>query len=167
MKKVVDNAVFDLMDALRSPVLTHAQAWADVIPERMLKLIPAARLVNLIQSKETASDVEVVVFIYTRTMEAPMSSEWVDIYTHMSCKVLEQYFKEDHWKEVNAPRTISDYEINYYLKPLQKWIYERRRKALKERMKVKTESPRPVTCVADETEILPDIIDGHYALWNT
>ena len=167
MKKAIDRAVFDLMDALRSPILTHAQIWADTIPERMLKIIPVARLANFIQDKQMASDPEVVVFICTRTFESPMSREWVDIYTHMCCKVLEQYFKEDQWDNVIAPRTLSDYEKGYYLNPLRKWIYQCRRKVLKERMKVETKALKPVVCTVSEAEVIPNIIAGHYALWDT
>jgi len=124
-------------------------------------------LANLIQDKQIASDPEVVVFIYTRIFEAPITREWVDIYTHICCKVLEQYFGEDQWENVDAPRTISDYEKGYYLKPLQEWIYQRRRKVLKERMKAEAKTPEPVVNTVSEAEVIPNIVDGHYALWNS
>ena len=38
-KKRSESYVFDLVDALRAPILTHCTAWADTIPERLLKVI--------------------------------------------------------------------------------------------------------------------------------
>ena len=143
--QVRDKFTFELMDALRSPILTHSQAWADCIPKRLLDLITPARLIAQIQGKEMATMPEVVAYIMTATMEFPMHGEWVDIFTHCSCTVAEQYWKEDHWDAVQAPRELSDYHLKQFFWPLQKWIYERRRKILKQRMK-------------DERVIQPELI---------
>ena len=134
MKKP-DDYIFDLLDALRSPILTHAAAWSDCIPERLLKIIPLARLKSLMLHEEMASYAECTAFIMTRSMEAPMDSSWTDIYTHVSCQVCEEYFREDHWEAVKAPRELTDYQKNYELNPLRRHIYEKRRKILKERLK--------------------------------
>ena len=85
--------------------------------------------------EETATDPEALAFIYTRTLEAPMSSEWTGIYTHLGCKVCEQYWNEDKWDIVGASKDLSEYDTNYYLKPLKRFIYEKRRKILKGEMK--------------------------------
>jgi len=148
------------MDALESPILTHSQAWADTIPQRLLAQVTVARLANMVQKKETATDVEVAIFIYTRSLEAPMSSEWADIYFHITCKVLEQYFGENHWDDIKAPKDLDDYSINYLLGPLRKHIYEKRRKILKQRMK------EAETTKSASTE-KPGIVDGHYTLWDS
>lgn len=133
--KKTDDYVFDIMDALRAPVLTHCQAWADTIPKRLLQIIPTARLASLLMKEQTATDPETLAFIYTRTLEAPMSREWTDIYTYLGCKVCEEYWKEDRWDVVGAPREIEEYDMNYFLKPLKKKIYEKRRQILKDGMK--------------------------------
>jgi len=133
--KVVEDGVFDLVDALSSPVLTHAQTWADCIPDRLIKIVPMARLKSLLLQEKFASLAETCAFIMTRTMEAPMSSEWVNIYTYVSCKVCEEWWNEDHWKDGIAPDNLTDYENKYLLMPLRLWIYDRRRKVLKGRLK--------------------------------
>jgi len=161
--KIIDSYIFDLMDALRSPVLTHAIAWADTIPERLLKVIPIARLKNLMLRKETATDPEALAFIYTRTLEAPMAKEWVDIYAHLTCKVAEEYWKENHWEVFTTSREISKYDMNYFLKPLKKHIYDRRRKILKERMK--TSLKKPVTQEEKADPVTPVIVDAQLLLF--
>jgi len=161
--KIIDSCIFDLMDALRSPVLTHSIAWADTIPERLLKVIPIARLKSLLLKEETATDPEALAFIYTRTLESPMTNEWVDIYTHLSCKVCEEYWKENHWESVSAPKELSDYNLNYLLKPLRKHIYDRRRKILKERMKASLK--KPVTQEEKADPVTPVVIDAQLSLF--
>lgn len=147
--KEVGDSIFDLVDALRSPVLTHSEAWKDLIPERILHTIPIARMAYLVQKKEYATEEEAVVFIMTRAFESPMTSEWTDIYTHLSCKVLERHFKEDHWDDVMAPRELDDYSRNYLLNPILKHIYQKRRMILKNRLKTSLKE-QPEAIIQDE-----------------
>lgn len=130
-----DKFTFHFMDVLSAPILTFSQSWADSIPARLKHIILPERLLYAMQDKELAGDAECVAYIMTRTYESPMSSDWVDIYTHLSCKVAQEHWNQDCWESVSAPKELTDYQKNYLLLPLRKWIYERRRKALKERMK--------------------------------
>ena len=147
--------VFELMDALKSPVLTHAQSWADCIPQRILDIIPIARLKSLMLKEELATYPEVSAFIMTRCMEAPMDNEWTEIYLHVSCKVCEDYFNEDHWKELNAKKELSDYENKYHLLPLRRHIYEKRRQILKQRMKDMSISEKEYEGLKNEVQTNP------------
>lgn len=126
--------VFDLMDVLSSPVLTFDTSWADLIPARLLKQVTLARIIALRKNECLATYLECVIYIYTRSMEAPMSSEWVDIYTHVSCQTLQDWFGEDHWNETKAPKKLSEWLMSK-LNRLRQFIYERRRKILKERLR--------------------------------
>lgn len=125
---------FDILDALQAPILTHAATWADSIPERLIKTIPMARMLHLMQKKEYATLEEATAFLITRTYEAPMTSEWADIYVHCACITCERNFNEDHFEKVHASRKLTDYQERYLLNPLLKWIYEKRRKHLKSRI---------------------------------
>lgn len=125
---------FDLLDALQAPVLTFTQMWADTIPQRLLDKVPFARLIMLRKNVDYCSLLEALIYIYTRTFESPMGTDWVNIYTNISCKVLQQYFNEDHWEEIQAPKNLNNYE-KQLLMELRRWIYSKRRKILKERLK--------------------------------
>jgi hypothetical protein len=129
------DVAFEFVDALRAPILTHAQAWADCIPARVLQIIVQARLVSLMKQEELATIPETVAFIMTRTFEAPMDHDWTDIYTHLSCTMCRDWFNEDHFEAVKAPKELTDYQTNYLLRPLRKWIWERRRKYVKQQLK--------------------------------
>ena len=148
-----DSGIFDIMDALTAPVLTHAQSWADSIPGRLIKTIPIARMKSLMMKEEFATLPETVAFIMTRTMEAPMNSDWAEIYFHVSCTVCQDYFNEDHWEQIGAHRTLSEYQERHLLMPLRRWIYERRRKVVKERMKAVEHIDAVIDPVQKEPEI--------------
>ena len=144
----IDEQVFNLMDALRSPVLTFSTSWADCLPKRLLDIIPMARLKALIQHEELATYPEVTAYIMTATLEFPMHGEWVNIYTHVSCHVCEMWWGENHWEQVTDRRELSSDEERD-LRMLRQWIYEKRRKTLKERMK--SEKINPKTLIEVET----------------
>ncbi|GEP97682.1 hypothetical protein [Chitinophaga cymbidii] len=141
------DGIFDIMDALTAPILTFSQLWADVIPKRLLKQVPMARMIALMKGQQSATDVECVIYLYTRTHEAPMDRDWVDIYTHLSCRTLEDYFNEDHWNEINAPRELTEW-LQRELNGLREFIYRKRRELLRQRLKVKKNER--------ETEDIPD-----------
>jgi hypothetical protein len=133
-QKTGDGYVFDLVDALSAPILTFSHSWADTIPTRIMDIVPLARMKAMMLKEEIATYVECTAYIYTRTLEAPMDSDWVDIYTHITCKTLEEWFGEDRWKEVNAPKELSEW-LSSKLTDLRRWIYKKRREMLKARIK--------------------------------
>lgn len=142
-----DDSIFDILDALNAPILTFSHLWADTIPNRLLKQVAMARMFSLMKGQQTATDVECVIYIYTRTLEAPMDNDWVDIYTHLSCRVLETNFNEERWKEVGAPRKLTEWQ-QQKLSGLRQFIYKKRREVVKQRLKAeKTERK--------ENDILP------------
>lgn len=129
-----DDAVFDIIDALTAPILTFSESWADTIPSRLLNLVSIERMAGIIKRHTYATDVECVIYIYTRTLEAPMPSDWTDIYTHLSCKVCERHFNENHWEEVNAPKELTDWLISQ-LNQLRNFIFVKRREVVKQRLR--------------------------------
>lgn len=132
-----EDQVFNLLDALRSPVITFTTTWSESIPKRIFDIIPMARLQALSLHEELATIPEVAAYLITRTFESPMTSEWVNIYTWSCCHVCEKYFNEDHWKLVTDRKTLGPDEQRY-LKDLRRWIYAKRRNALKEKIKRET-----------------------------
>jgi|SRR6187399_860153 hypothetical protein len=129
-KRQTEKFVFEFMDMLSAPILTHSIAWKDAIPQRLIKEITLYRLIAGMQKEELATLPETVAFIMTRSFDAPMDHDWTDIYTHVSCTVCEQCWGEDHWEHVKAPRILNQYQAGM-LKHLRQWIYRRRRMHVK------------------------------------
>ncbi|NDV15740.1 hypothetical protein GO009_06845 [Muricauda sp. TY007] len=74
-----------------------------------------------------------------RTLEAPVPTEWVNIYTWCGlqyAKTFKHAGQLEAMVEI-APEKLSSYEETL-LKRLRIWIYDKRRKALKERLKADT-----------------------------
>ena len=132
-----DDGVFDILDALTAPILTFSQLWADVIPQRLLAQIPLSRMISLMKGQQSANDLECVIYLYTRTLEAPIDRDWVDIYTHISCQTLQDYFNEDHWEDVKAPRELTEWQLQQ-LNKLRQFIYIKRRKFLSPKNNIET-----------------------------
>lgn len=157
-KRQHDDFVFTFMDVLTAPVITHCASWADCIPKRLLDIITMARLIGLKEKEELACFPEVTAFMYTATHEAPISLEWAQIYLHVSCTVTQQWFNEDHWDKVNAPRQLDESQTRK-LTDLRRFIYNKRRQYVKYRLKTeqkeetltKTTTPTPPKLTSQQT----------------
>lgn len=146
-KKRDNDFVINFMDCLTSPIIVFKSAWQDVIPKDLLKNIKLSRLLCSMQHEEMASLTEALAYMMPRTYEAPMSTEWVNIYTWLGLQYASQFKNNNQlgaMKEI-APKELSEYEMGL-LSNLRRWIYDKRRKALKEKLKEAKKS---------ETNILP------------
>ena len=135
-KKQTDDFVFNFMDCLTSPIILFKSAWQDTIPKDILKNIKLSRLLCSMQQEEMASFTEALAYMMPRTYEAPMPTEWVNIYTWLGLQYAAQ-FKNTNQLDVMkniAPTELSKYEMGL-LNNLRRWIYDKRRKALKNRLK--------------------------------
>lgn len=88
------------------------------------------------RGEHMASLTEVVAYIMPRTYEAPMPSEWTNIYTWCGMQYVKTFLKTGQIKAMEelTPQQLSEYEMSL-LKRLRVWIYEKRRQALKDSMK--------------------------------
>ena len=74
-------------------------SWADMIPDWLLEEIKAERLIYglaEIANPEApkVGDAEVIAYLMTASMRAPMPSEYVEIYTYLTAKVMKRQGKE-------------------------------------------------------------------------
>ena len=79
-KKEKNNFVFDFMDCLASPIIVFKSAWQDTIPKDILGRIKLSRIICSMNKEKMASLTETLAYIMPRTYEAPMPTEWVNIY---------------------------------------------------------------------------------------
>ena len=131
-KRSETDFVLDLMDFMRSPIIVFKSTWQDAVPSDLLKNIPMSRLMSMMTNEKMASLTEVVAYMMPRTLEGPLPTEWVNIYTWSGFQHAKTFGNKEQleaMKEI-VPKTLSDYE-NGLLNSLRKWIYNQRRKALK------------------------------------
>ncbi|WJJ95701.1 hypothetical protein [Algibacter luteus] len=135
-KKEKDDFVFDFMDCLSSPIIVFKSAWQDSIPKDILGRIKLSRIMCSMANEKMASLIETLAYMMPRTYEAPMQTEWVNIYTWLGLQYAMQFKNKGQLEAMVeiAPNELSDYEKRL-LNNLRVWIYEKRRKALKDIMK--------------------------------
>jgi hypothetical protein len=144
-KKRNNDFVFNFMDCLTSPIIVFKSAWQDTIPEEILKNIKLSRILCSMKQEEKASLTEALAYMMPRTFEAPMPTEWVNIYTWLGLQYATQFKNNDQLNAMSeiAPSELSEYEIRL-LNNLRRWIYDKRRKALKEKLKSTEKSEKKI-----------------------
>lgn len=149
---VKKDYIFEILDALSAPMLTFSQLWVGAIPQRLLDIIKLSRMCALKKGEQLATYPECVIYLYTCALEAPMDSDWTDIYVHLTCQTLADWFNEDHWDEVKTPKQLSEWLAGKLI-GLRRHIYNKRREILKQRLKseekiqadnIQSEVPKPV-----------------------
>jgi hypothetical protein len=143
--KQVDSWIQDLVGALTDPIIIYPSPWGDDIPQNLKEQIPLERLIMnmkvLHEGKGVpVGDLEALVYIFPRTMEAPMTDEQMHIYIHCFNKAMEfmhmevpEDLKQKKWEELN------NYEMGI-LDGLKRFIWDRRVKARKERARGETKA---------------------------
>ncbi|MFD2101327.1 hypothetical protein [Flagellimonas iocasae] len=128
--------VLDFMDLLQSPIIVYSSPWEDAVPKYLLEYITMARMLTQMRGEHMASLTEVVAYMMPRTFESPMPSEWANIYTWCGLQYAKTFKRDGQIEAMEevAPQQLSEYEMGL-LKKLRVWIYEKRRKALKDSMK--------------------------------
>lgn len=151
VKKAKEDFVFEFMDALTSPVIVFKSAWQDAVPANILNKITMSRMLCKMKGEQMASLTEVVAYMMPRTFESPMPSEWVNIYTWCGLQHANLFNNAAQKKDMVlamkdiAPEKLSEYEQRL-LNGLRRWIYDKRRKALKASLKSKKRAmPNVVT----------------------
>jgi hypothetical protein len=133
IKEKIRGTTFDIMDALRAPLLTHSHSWSDAIPQRVKDIVVQARMVALTKGEDMATIPETVAFVMTRTFDGPMDHDWSEIYLYISKQMMDEYFGGDKvdWSDMHILPSLSNYQTGL-LNDLRRWIYRKRREALKQ-----------------------------------
>lgn len=153
VKRKEDSWIDDLVGALCDPLIVFpAGGWEDDIKAFPLyKELAQHRLIHLMLCQQgkadinECSDLEAMLYMYPRTMQAPLGEQWTRIYLYLGTQVMKEMPEDIKQKE------LSQYDMRE-LRHLKRWIRERVLKARKERRRQekqeKTEKPavEPVEC---------------------
>ncbi len=130
----MDNRIDNLVGALMDPIIVMPGGWGDTLPDWIKGAIQIERLAQLMKGEETATDAEACAYLYTASLEAPMDSDWTQIYLYVAGKAVSK------GKDTQIPNDIKVDSLNDYqmklLKDLKDWIYERRVKHRREKQRV-------------------------------
>jgi len=132
-----------LIELMTLPIITFRSPWPkEELPQKPLGDIQMERLIQqmnelrknradnpydeLLMSTEYATPSEMLIYLYTASLEAPLASEYVKIY----CYITTQYFKR---KGIEVPNDIKVEELDAWTKEemfrLARWIRNQQWKA--------------------------------------
>jgi len=134
----IDTQIEDLVGVFTDPIIVYPSGWEDTLPDWIKPAITMERLIENMKALKgetpTATDAEVLAYMYPRSLEAPLDSDWTQIYLYISSRVVSRH------KETEVPEDIKVDSLNDYqaglLRHLKDWIYEHRIKVRKERRRV-------------------------------
>ncbi|MCG8319870.1 MAG: hypothetical protein MI921_10240 [Cytophagales bacterium] len=134
-KPVKKDFVFEILDPISSPIIVYNSAWKDSLPKDLLSNIRMDRLMSSMKGEDLASFSEVVAYMMPRTFEHPMSHNWTNIYTWCGLQYAKTFKPNqvEYMSEI-APTNLDQYEQGL-LNDLRRWIYRKRREALKVQFK--------------------------------
>ncbi|WP_075344112.1 hypothetical protein [Tenacibaculum agarivorans] len=154
-KKDSEEFVFTFMDCLTAPVIVYPSQWQSAIPKHVLENITISRMFTLMSGEKMASLTETLAYMIPRTFEHPLPYGWTNIYTWLGFQYVKSFKRElvEMTKEVAPEQLSRDEERD--LKHLRIWIYEKRVKALKERMKsIRKEEVKKTPVQKDKTDTM-------------
>lgn len=123
----VEKGISDLIGALTDPIITWPSPWMADIPDRLKNRVPPERLIMCMRAHKgetpTATDVEALIYMFPRTLEAPIDRDWTDIYVYLGnkvCSAMGQEIPEDIRHDTLDGQQMRD------LNRLKAWIYDKR-----------------------------------------
>lgn len=134
MNNRIDKQIDNLVGALTDPIIVFPGGWGDTLPDWIRGAIQIERLAQLMKGKETATDAEACAYLYAASLEAPMDSDWSQIYLCVAGKVVSKN-RETQIPEDIKVDSLNDYQMKL-LKDLKDWIYEQRVKVRQQRRRV-------------------------------
>jgi hypothetical protein len=133
-----DSQVDELVGTFFDPIIVMPGGWGDNLPDWLKSQITFERLAQNMKTlkgeKLTATDAEACAYLYTASLEAPMDSDWTQIYLYVAGKVISRA-KDTKIPDDIRVDSLNDYQIGL-LRDLKDWIYRRRLKARQERQKI-------------------------------
>ncbi len=133
------NAIDELAGALTDPIIVWPiGGWGDSLPDKIKGDITIHRMLQLMKNEEgVATWPEVCAYLFTVTLERPVSREWTDIYIY----AMNQYMGDSMPADVKK-ESLDQYEMQL-LDRFRRWLWDARHKARKQRCKEEGSSQEP------------------------
>ncbi len=137
MNNRIDTQIDELVGVFTDPIIVWPGSWTDTLPKWIKGQIIIERLIENMKGLKgeelTASDAEACAYLYTRGLEAPMDSDWTEIYMYVVGRGVSRG-KQTEIPDDTEVESLSDYQTGL-LRDLKRWIYEQRIKVRKQRQR--------------------------------
>ena len=143
--KKAEGWIVDLVGALCDPIIVYPSPWKDDLPDWIKPQITLERFVMNMKVMHDGGvpvgDTEALAYIFPRTMEEPLSEQWMRIYTYVFTQAMK--FKKVEVPEDLRCESLSDYDMRE-LTDLKTWIYQKRVQHRKEKAKAERQAGNQV-----------------------
>ena len=141
IEKKAEGWIDDLVGALCDPIIVYPSPWKDDLPDWVKPQITLERLVMNMKVVHDGGvpvgDTEALAYIFPRTMEEPLSEQWLRIYTYVFTQSMK--FKKVEVPEDLRRESLSDYDMRELI-DLKTWIYQKRVQHRKEKAKAERQA---------------------------
>jgi len=145
----------DLVGAVTDPIILMPGGWGDTLPDWIKSQITLERLAQNIRAlkgeQPTGTDAEVCAYLYTRSLEAPMDSDWTQIYLYVAGQVVAKAKGTEIPEDIKVD-SLSDYQMAL-LKDLKGWIYGHRVNIRKERQRAEKRQAKAETAARESVQL--------------
>jgi hypothetical protein len=146
----VDGWISDLVGSLTDPIIVMPGGWGNTLPDWIREEITVERMVEnmkAIKNEELmGTDAEVVAYLYTASLEAPMGHDWVEIYLYMASKVMKRHTKQEIPADMRVVEKLTRIQEDDLLQ-FKRWLYKTRVQARQDRNRSERRQQK-----ADETK---------------
>jgi len=144
LNESIDTQIDDIVGALTDPIIVWPSPCQDTLPEWIKPAITMERLEQNMKAlkgeRPTATDAEVLAYMYPLGLEAPLDRDWTQIYLYVATKVMSRHKQTEVPEDIKV-ESLNDYQLQH-LKELKDWIYDRRLKARKDRQRAERAQAR-------------------------
>lgn len=134
IKTIKKDWVFDICDALQSPIVMFPSSWQASCPRQMMEIVPMARMKVLASGEYTASIVECAVYLYPASLEAPLDHDWAEVYLYCCTQYIKTWRRDTMLPADICVEQLSNYRKEMLMR-LRRWIYDKRRLHLKQNLR--------------------------------
>jgi len=156
-----DRWISDLVGTFFDPIIVMPGGWGDTLPEWIKGQITLERLVENMKSTKgeqpTGTDAEATAYLYTASLNAPLSEQWTRIYIYVASTTMAKFNKEAELPQGIKVESLSDYDMQE-LNRLKEWLYRQRTRARQESEKEERRL-RKEEIVANIKEAQPALFD--------
>jgi len=116
-----------LYEVFHTPIVYHPGGWEDTLPPDIKDRVIIERLLLVAKGEwDRATDAEVICYLYTASLAAPLSGDWTEIYLYMMAQ-----WKPQVRDAVEVPQQLSPWQCSQLqdLKRRMRESQKRRKKA--------------------------------------
>ena len=143
-----------LTEVLTTPIVYHPGGWEDTLPEHIKQSVLEQRLEMVLNGGwDTATDAEVVCYLYTASLVQPFTSDWTDIYLYEGATLMPQIRQA----VPATPKELSDYQ-KHQLNDLKRNIRDSQKRRRKSNRKEKDMSKRKLVMEEHDGSVIVGVL---------